>query len=73
MHEVGAFEAKNRFGALLGRVDRIEEARAALSHLIRAHPGLTIARYRVFWSRVFSPELMTIVLNWLRKAGLPEE
>jgi hypothetical protein len=47
MHEIGAFEAKNRLGALL-------------------------ARYRAFWSRAFSAEIMTISLACLRKAGLPE-
>ena len=52
---------------------RMEEARAALSQQIEAQPGLTIARYRAFWSRVFSPELMEISLSGLRKAGLPEE
>jgi adenylate cyclase len=54
-------------------LDRIEEAREALSQLITAQPGLTIARYRAFWLRVFSPELMAICLAGLRKAGLPEE
>ena len=52
---------------------RMKEARAALSQQIEAQPGLTIARYRAFWSRVFSPELMEISLSGLRKAGLPEE
>jgi adenylate cyclase len=54
-------------------LDRIEEARAALSQLIEGQPGLTVARYRAFWSRVFSPELMEVSLTGLRKAGLPEE
>jgi tetratricopeptide (TPR) repeat protein len=54
-------------------LNRTEEARAALSQLIEAQPGLTIGRYMVFWSRAFSPELMAISLTGLRKAGLPEE
>jgi tetratricopeptide (TPR) repeat protein len=54
-------------------LDRIEEARSALSQLIEAQPGFTIARYRAFWSRVFSPALLAIWLKGLRKAGLPEE
>ena len=54
-------------------LDRIEEARATLSQVLEALPGLTIARYRAFWSRVSSPELLTICIDGLRKAGLPEE
>ena len=54
-------------------LNRIDEARSALSQMIEVQPGLTIARYRAFWSRVFSPELMAISLSGLRKAGLQEE
>jgi adenylate cyclase len=54
-------------------LDRIMEARAALSLLIDSQPGLTIARYRTSWSHAFSPELMAISLTGLSKAGLPEE
>ena len=53
-------------------LDRIEEARTTVSQWIEAQPGLTIARYRAFWSRVFSPELLATSLTGLRKAGLPE-
>jgi tetratricopeptide (TPR) repeat protein len=71
-------EAPGYRGALINKtvacahLDRIEEARAALSQLIEAQPGLTIARYRAFWSRVFSPERTAIYVNGLLKAGLPE-
>jgi len=54
-------------------LDRIEEARTTVSQWIETQPGLTIARYRAFWSWVFSPELLAISLTGLRKAGLPEE
>jgi len=53
-------------------LDRADDARATLSQLIEAQPGLTIARYSAFWSRIFSPALLAIWLTGLRKAGLPE-
>jgi TolB-like protein len=55
------------------RLNRTEEAGAALSQLLKAQPGLTIARYRSIWERSFCPELLAISLDGLRKAGLPEE
>jgi len=54
-------------------LNRTEEAGAALSHLLKAQPGLTIARYRGIWERSLCPELLSISLDGLRKAGLPEE
>jgi len=53
-------------------LDRADDARATLSQLIEAQPGLTIAQYSAFWSRIFSPALLAIWLTGLRKAGLPE-
>jgi adenylate cyclase len=53
-------------------LDRIEEAHAAVHQWIEAQPGLTIARYSAFWSRVLSPKVMAISVEGLRKAGLPE-
>ena len=53
-------------------LDRIEEARATLSQLIESQPGLTIARFKAVWSRVFSPVIMAMYVDGLRKAGLPE-
>jgi tetratricopeptide (TPR) repeat protein len=64
-----ALSCKTAACALL---DRVDDARATLSQLIEAQPGLTIARYSAFWSRIFSPALMAIWLTGLRKAGLPE-
>jgi len=54
-------------------LDRIEDARTALSLWIESQPGFTIARYRAIWSHAFSPELMAISLTGLLKAGLLEE
>jgi adenylate cyclase len=54
-------------------LNRTEEAGAALLQLLKAQPGLTIARYRGIWERSFCPELLAISLDGLRKAGLPEE
>jgi TolB-like protein/class 3 adenylate cyclase len=53
-------------------LDRIEEARATLSQLIESQPGLTIARFKAVWSRVFSPVITAMYVDGLRKAGLPE-
>jgi len=53
-------------------LDRIDEAHAAVGQWIEAQPGLTIERYKAFWSRSFSPEVMAIAVEGLRKAGLPE-
>jgi len=66
-------------GALINKVvacahlDRIEDARSTLCLLIESLPGLTIAGYRALWARAHSPERTAIVVNGLRKAGLPEE
>jgi adenylate cyclase len=65
-------------GALMHKVvasahlDRSEEARETLSQWVESQPGLTIAQFRILWSRAFSPERMAIYVNGLRKAGLPE-
>jgi adenylate cyclase len=66
-------------GALVAKVvacaylDRIEEARATLRLWTDSMPGVTIARYRALWSRVFTRERMEKYITGLRKAGLPED
>jgi adenylate cyclase len=64
-------------GALRSKVcahlDRIEEAREAVRRWIESQPGLTIARFEAWWSRVWSSERLAIYVDGLRKAGLPEE
>jgi TolB-like protein/class 3 adenylate cyclase len=62
-----ALSCKTAACALL---DRVDDARATLSQMIEAQPGLTIARYSAFWSRIFSPALLAIWLTGLRKAGV---
>ena len=53
-------------------LDRIEEARATLSQLIEFNLGLRSPGLRPVWSRVFSPVIMAMYVDGLRKAGLPE-
>jgi adenylate cyclase len=50
----------------------IEQARATVRQMIEAQPGLTIAQWSVFWSRIYSPEKMSIYVEGLRRAGVPE-
>jgi TolB-like protein len=66
----GALRSKAIACAHLGRID---EAREAVHQLIEAQPWQTIARNRVFYSRVYPPEIAEIYVDGLRKAGLPEE
>jgi adenylate cyclase len=54
-------------------LDRIDEAREAVHQLIEGQPWQTIASNRVFYSRVYPPEIADICVDGLRKAGLPEE
>jgi TolB-like protein len=66
-------------GALLNKavasahLGQVEQARATVRQMIEAQPGFTIARFSAFWSRSWSPEKMSICVEGLRKAGLPEE
>ena len=57
--------------ATYGHLGRIDEARAALEHLLRLMPNLTVesSRNQVPWQR---PADMERYLNGLRKAGLRE-
>jgi len=68
---VTALRAK---AALCAELDRVEEARAAVSQLLEAQPWHTVARsQRGTLSRIYGPELAAKNANGLRKAGLPEE
>jgi len=64
--------------ALMNRVvacahlDRVEEARETLRQWIESQPGLTIARFKALWAQAFSPDVMAICVDGLRKAGLPK-
>jgi hypothetical protein len=55
--------------ASLARVGRVEEARAVLVELRRAHPELTIEWIRASVPHQ-TPELMERILDGMRKAGL---
>ncbi len=58
------------FAAVLIRLGRQEEARAALGDLLAHAPGTSCAKYRE--SRFGGPEVMERLVDALRKAGLPE-
>src|SRR5262249_56263614 len=54
------------------QVDRLAEAQASLARMLELQPDLTIAAYRVSMSTNFSPQLLDLYSNGLRKAGLLE-
>jgi len=53
-------------------LDRMEEARAAVSQLLELQPWLTIAWFKTSATR-YPPELRARYVAGLRKAGVPEE
>jgi adenylate cyclase len=53
-------------------LDRIEEARAAVSQLLVVQPWLTIAWFKASATR-YPPEIRARYVAGLRKAGMPEE
>jgi adenylate cyclase len=57
--------------AYLGRVDDTNDW---LKRVLAVQPGLTIAAWKAsFAATVFSPEILTLYANGLRKAGVPDE
>jgi TolB-like protein/class 3 adenylate cyclase len=54
-------------------LDRIDEAREVMCQWIECQPWQTIARVRVYYSRIYLPEITEMWVHGLRKAGLPEE
>ena len=52
---------------------RVEEGRECVRRFRELRPGASLAGGRKVWDRVFSPELLVIWIECLRKAGLPEE
>jgi adenylate cyclase len=58
---------------LCARLGLIAEARDWLRRMLELQPGLTIARFLQFAGFRFSPEIMSIYVDGLRKAGLPEQ
>ena len=59
--------------AACGHLGRIEEGRECLRRRRELRPGSTIASARPGFGRFLSPEFLAILLDGLRKAGLPEE
>ena len=55
------------------QLHRIDDTREALSQLLELQPWYTVTRARVFYSRIFGPEIAAVFVDGLRKAGLPEE
>src|SRR6266550_190380 len=51
---------------------RIEEAREWLERLLAIQPGLTVAKYQANYGTTFPPDIVAMVIEGLRLAGLPE-
>jgi hypothetical protein len=56
--------------AYLGQFD---EARDWLNRMLELQPGLTIKRWVSHAAQSISPQVVAVVAEGLRKAGLPEE
>jgi len=73
LREEGLFVGPLRFKVtLFGLMGRREEGRELLKRLLEFHPGLTVASFKAFYSRLFTPEVVALHVEGLRKAGLPE-
>jgi adenylate cyclase len=57
----------------LAHLGRIAEARAALSRELQLDPGLTITAIKAHYAAALPAELLAVVVDGYRKAGLPEE
>ncbi len=51
---------------------RIEEAREWRERLLAIQPELTVAKYEANYAVTFPPEIVAMIVEGLRKAGLPE-
>jgi adenylate cyclase len=58
---------------LCAHLGRVTEARQWLNRLLDLQPTLTIAAFQTLAGMRFSPQLMAVYVEGLRKAGLPEE
>jgi adenylate cyclase len=67
---ITALRVKTAAFAHLGRLD---EARAELGRVLAIDPRLTVARYRAALGPALAPELLELLEEGLRRAGLPEE
>ena len=57
----------------LAKLGRIKEARHWLQRLLEFQPGVTIASFEAYGAVLYSTELLAVMVDALRKAGLPEE
>jgi TolB-like protein/tetratricopeptide (TPR) repeat protein len=74
LHEQPHFSPALRVKVVsLTQLGRIEEARDCLQSLLERQPGLTIAWYRRYGVRFLPPETLAVIIEAMRKAGLPEE
>jgi adenylate cyclase len=55
------------------QLGKIEEARAGVQRLLDVNSRSTIAGWKTNSTRLFSPEILSLYEDGLRKAGLPEE
>ena len=58
--------------AACGRLGRVEDGRECVKRLNELRPGSTIANLKLLTSPTFSPEVLAVCVDGLRKAGLPE-
>jgi TolB-like protein/class 3 adenylate cyclase len=58
---------------LCAQLGRITEAHDWLSRVLELQPQLTVTGFRMLAGMRFSPELMGVYVEGLRRAGLPEE
>ena len=73
LHQNPKFTPAHRvLAASLGHAGRLEEARRVVERLQALVPGLTVSRFGKE-TRVRHPEYFELLMDGLRKAGLPEE
>jgi adenylate cyclase len=60
-------------GVCCAHLGRMQEARDYLRGQLELQPALTVAKYKAYAGVPFSPEVLAVFVEGLRKAGLPEE
>jgi TolB-like protein/class 3 adenylate cyclase len=74
LREQPRFNASIRIKATLcGHLGRIAEARVWLGRMLEFEPGLTVARLKQYMATFLPPEIISVYVDGLRKAGLPEQ
>jgi hypothetical protein len=58
----------------LAHLDRTEDARDWLKRVLDLYPGLTIAAWKASFAATaaYSPQLLALYVDGMRKAGLPQ-